>query len=125
MKSSLWWAGVLAGAFLWMGCRRDGVEHAGSEPPPVEAVPASVQEAFAGASEEVRHTATAAAGDIQADPANAYQGFEAIMMRPDITPEQRKAAADALSASLLQLQRAAAAGDRRAQEAMEARAARK
>ncbi len=115
----------MAGVFLWTGCRQDGVEHAGSEPPPAEEVPASVQQAFAGAPEEVRHTATAAAGDLQADPANAYQGFEAIMMRPDITPEQRKAAADAMAASLLQLQRAAAAGDQRAQAAMEARAARK
>lgn len=114
---------VVGAALLLAGCKPSGAEQV--EVPPVEEMPQQLQEAFADAPQETREMATELAGQISRDTPSAAEGLEAMSYRTDLTAEQRKAVAEAMSAALIELQRAAAAGDQRAQEAMAARAARK
>jgi len=108
---------------LAAGCKPSATGHL--DAPPVEEVPQQLQEAFADAPAETREMAVELAGKVSADTPAAAEGLEALSYRDDLTPEQRKAVAEAMMAALLELQRAAAAGDQRAQEAVAARAARK
>lgn len=65
------------------------------------------------------------ANDIAANPVGALGGLEEISKRPELTPEQRDAAAKAMMSAIAELQKAAAGGNDAAQQALEARAARK
>lgn len=88
-------------------------------------VPKAVDAAFADASADTKKAAAEIAADIPTNPGAAIQGFEQMSKRPDLTPAQREAMAQATMAAIAELQRAAAAGNAQAQEALEARAARK
>ena len=115
-------SGVILGVFL-AGC--------GSETSVAPAaltsaeVPKTVEAAFATAPAETRQAVTEITADIASNPDQAVQGLEQFSKRPDLSAEQREATAQAMAAAIAELQKAAAAGDPQAKEALEARAARK
>ena len=88
-------------------------------------VPKTVERAFANAPAETRKAATDIVADISTKPGLAVQGFDEMSRRPDLTPEQRQAVAQAALLAVAELQKAAARGDAEAKDALEARAARK
>jgi hypothetical protein len=100
------------------GCNRNA-----PPPPPVsiEQVPATVQNAFKDASPEVKSSAEQVATAVQTqDDAKALIQLQSLFGRPDLTPEQREAASRSMIALNARLRAAAAQGDRRAAEALEA-----
>jgi len=99
----------------------------GDAPVPLTAteVPKTVERAFADAPAETRKAATEIAADISTNPGLAVQGFDEMSRRPDLTPEQRQAVAQAALLAVAELQKAAASGNVQAKDALEARAARK
>ena len=119
-SASLIWVSV---GLLLAGCGGGG----GDAPVPLTAteVPKTVERAFANAPAETRKAATEIAADISTNPGLAVQGFDEMSRRPDLTPEQRQAMAQAALLAVAELQKAAASGNAQAKEALEARAARK
>lgn len=105
------------------GCGRGEVKQV--EALKAEEVPQKIEEAFATAPAEARQAATALATSIQSQPADAFFGLQALGYRPDLSPEQRQAAAQAMLAAREKLEAAAAAGDATARQALEQQAARK
>jgi hypothetical protein len=106
--------GILAAA----GCGADG----DSRPAAVSAVqaPSTLKDAFKGASDEVRGQADAAGSALGGgDTPGAFFSLVNLSGRPDLTPEQREAAAAAMVAAKAKLAAAAAQGDARSREALE------
>jgi hypothetical protein len=115
--------GLLSAALLVLS----GCGGAGDAPAEVSAqdVPQKVGAAFADAPAETRKAAEEMAADVSTKPDEAIRGFEQMSQRPELTPAQRDAMAQAMAAAISELQKAAAAGNAQAQQALEARAARK
>lgn len=108
---------------LLAGCKPPG----GEAPVVISAaeVPKTVESAFATAPAETRKAVAEITADISSNPDLAVQGLEQFSKRPDLSAEQREATAQAMAAAIAELQKAAANGNSQAQEALEARAARK
>ena len=106
-----------------LGCSREG-----TAPPAVLTageVPERIESVFATAPTEARQAAADLSGSLEAQPAGAFFGFQELSYRPDLTPEQRTAVAQAMMAARAKLEAAAAGGDAAAREALEQQAARK
>ncbi len=87
---------------------------------------ASLDTAFANASSEIRTVVQAATTSLRNN--NNTDGFVAlygVSRNPELTPEQQRAAGDALMSSLQELAKAAKNGDARAEKALAAYRARK
>ena len=87
---------------------------------------ASLDAAFANASSEVRTVVQSASSSLRNN--NTTDGFVtlySISRNPELTPEQQRAAGDALMSSLQELAKAAKNGDARAEKALAAYRARK
>jgi len=87
----------------------------------VEQVPTTVESAFKEASPEAKNSAHDVAAAIESkDNAKALVNLQALFARPDLTPEQREIASRSMISLNAQLRAAAAQGDKRAEEALEA-----
>jgi len=106
--------GILSAA----GCGGDG----DARPAAVtaEQAPSTLKDAFKGASDEVRGQADAAGSALGGgDAPGAFFSLVNLSGRPDLTPQQREAAAAAMVAAKAKLAAAAAQGDARSREALE------
>jgi len=120
LKSNL--RGVIAVLFagLLAGC---GHKDGNSAPPPVVSVaeaPKVMDEAFNGAAPDVKEEVAAVAAAAKQDEGTAVTSLVDLMHRGDLTPEQRMAAGRCLPAFLDAARRAAANGDPKAADALQA-----
>lgn len=107
-------AGIL---LLETGCGRNSGGAATVTP---EDAPATIEGAFRNASAEVKQQATEAATAVQAqNDTAAFVQLQSLSGRPDLTPEQRKAAFASWMAVNARLQESAAKGNSAAQELLE------
>ena len=87
---------------------------------------ATLDAAFATASSEVRAVVQSASESIRnSDTTTGFLALYGISRNPELTPEQQRAAGDALVNSIKDLAKAAKNGDARAEKALEAYRARK
>jgi hypothetical protein len=94
-------------------------------PPPapvsIEQVPATVASAFKDAPADAKSIAQEVATEVQAkDDGKALMQLQTLFQRPDLTPEQREAASRSMISLNLRLREAAAQGDTKAAEALQA-----
>ena len=102
---------------LTIGCNKNNQNAATVTP---EAAPATLENAFRGASAEVKQQATEAATAVQAqNDAAAFARLENLSGRPDLTAEQRQAAFASWMAVNARLQKSAADGNNAARELLE------
>ena len=110
--------GALGVLLLQIGCSRSN-QGAATKVTPEEA-PATIESAFRDAAPEVKQQASEAATAVEAqNDAAAFARLENLSGRPDLTPEQRKAAFDSWMAVNARLQESAAKGNSAAQELLE------
>lgn len=108
------WIGFCAGC----GAKRSSSESAG---PPAAEASKGIESAFQGAKPEVRAAADQIASALQNQEApKAFVQLHQLSARTDLTAEQSAAATRALASVQVQLQAAAARGDKAATELLEA-----
>lgn len=113
---------TIAAAGLSLGCGRD------ANPPPLssEEVPAAVEGAFKDANADLQNSAKEVVSAIQGkDEGKALIDLQTLFSRPDLTPDQREAAARSMNSLNEKLRTAASQGDQRAAEALQIYRARK
>lgn len=100
-------------ASLSLGAVLCGCKPAGSAPPPLaaDAVPATLEKAFANAPAEVSTTAQAVAQAARQKDPDAVLVLMELSSRPELTPEQRTAASASMNGLLDQARKQAAQGD--------------
>lgn len=80
---------------------------------------AAIQSAFKQASPESKTAADEAAAAIQNEPATALSKLQALSSNPDLDPQQRNATQESILVVAGKLRAAAAAGDARAEKALD------
>jgi len=107
---------VLIGA---AGCSRTSVNSPRALAP--EQVAPTLNSAFKDAKPEVKEAANGVVAALQSqDAPKAFVQSQNLTERPDLTPEQRTAAALSRAAALMQLQAAAANGNKAAEDLLQA-----
>ncbi len=103
---------ALAALGLAIGCSRQA---APPEAMPVAEAPAAVQETFSKSEQEIKFLSEAAISAIQRkDFTAAYVNLQALLNRPDLTPEQRSVAGRAMIGVNAEIQKSAQQGDDKA-----------
>jgi len=113
---------ALATALCITGCKKaePGVSTAAAPPDPA-VTQQQIQAAFKDAKPEVKSTADQAAAALQNnDPGKAFLQLNALNATPDLTPEERAAAAQSMSRGSQQLRAAAQRGDQEAAKLLDA-----
>jgi len=104
------WLGILC-----LGCHKQNAD----KPLPVSDIPQTIESAFKKADPEVSNVVQEVVTTVSADQVQALEDLQTLSSRPNLTPEQRKAADRSFYSVLSQVQQAADRGDAKAKEAMQ------
>jgi hypothetical protein len=110
-------AGAALLLVLVAGCRKKATTPRAMS---AEEVPAAMEKTFQQAPTEVREVATEAVIALQSqDESKAFLDLQELTHRPELSPEQRMAAARSMMAVHERLRSAAARGDKKAEQTLE------
>ncbi len=108
---------LLATTLLFVGCGGGGADPL--EPIALNEIPATTTNLFSSASEQMRTLAYQGVNALQhQDPTRAWNLFSSLAANPELNKEQRAFVARAVASLSEEMQRTAAAGDARANQAL-------
>ena len=106
----------MMGLLAFAGCGR---KPAASTPLPIEQVPQEIENAFKNAPPDASQAASEAVSAVRSDEPEALADLQDLSARPDLSEEQRIAAARAMAAYLQKLRESAEKGNKKSEAALE------